>query len=219
MKNLNILLVSLIVFTQISCKSLKYQADIGDMIIPSGYAQSPEFPISVNGKPCKDVDNIMGFCTIRVKSNQNLRITLANRPYDYRLKIKTSTNITFATISKEVLKNTNEEIIIPFDTYNGQNVFNIQGEVFPNDRPEPISAMFDIRVRIIREDYLASTNPYLDIEKNVFVFGLNALHSDMKFSNNLWEYNNKKVYIENKKPCFVITETERMRFAYYYGNC
>lgn len=221
MKNLNILLALLTAFTITSCKSIKYEADIGDKIIPSGYAQSPEFPVSVNGRICKDVDNIQGFCTIRVKSNESLKIMLANRPYPFKVTIKTSNNISFQKISIDVLPNTNQEIVIPFDTYNNQNVYNVSGEIFPADRPLPVSAIFDIRVRIIDKDYLSYQTPYHSLEKNLSVYGQNSLHTNILYANNVWDYKYKTTYQEKvyNSPCMIITETEKMRFSYYYGKC
>lgn len=83
----------LLVFILIGCTQLKYKSDIG--FLNSAQANSPEFPLKINGKTCKDSEGKIGLCSFRIKSDEDLRINLLSWPEDRKINFTCSDNIDF----------------------------------------------------------------------------------------------------------------------------
>jgi len=204
-----ILLLVLVLLSFASCKQLKYVADIN--FDPSAYANSPEYPVQINGKWCVDGSGMGGFCVVRQPEKKDMLIRILPQLYGYRIRVQCST-ATGIDITLDVLPEKELIITLQKEKFNEFNVISCVGNIYPSDRPEPIAAMFELRARIIRDDYTPKANIYWD--KGYQVFGSDSYISTF-FLDDQWTQKKEMTYMKTEKPLFGISESYKMRFNYY----
>jgi hypothetical protein len=183
---------------------------------PSGLANSPEFPVKINGELCKNSAGEMGGCYIRIRDDHQTMFEIMPLPYSYRLSFKCTKNLDFPPIDeRDYSAKEAVYIAIERDQYNGQTSFMCTGRIFPDDRNEPINSFFEVRVRLVRPEYIGREQMHHTGKYQVF--GKNALHS-MWYVDDEWKYGHKKTYLETKKHILAFSESHNMRWNYYAGN-
>ena len=192
------------------CSHIKYEDDIG--FLNSAQANSMEYMIQVDGFVCKDVEGKIGACTKRVKSKNDIVLEQDPRPYGYRLEIKctSGTNIDFAV---DVLPNTKWVYKIDRAKFSTFKSFSCQGEIFPDDRSNPISALWQVRFIVVDSAYKPRETMYY-AEKKYVVLGKHAKHSRVCF-NGECENHHKDTVVETGKLAQAWSESELMRINYY----
>lgn len=147
---INWLIVWLILAAIGACSTLQYQDDIGFLV--SAQANSPEFPIYLNGALCKDNDGNPGLCSKRISTADTLTIHFDPQAYAY--------NLTVDCTSPMVVPGATVPLGQPFDLaitpaeIGGLKTFICEGFIFPQDRATPVNAMFDVRVVISDANYV-----------------------------------------------------------------
>jgi hypothetical protein len=144
--------VSLTVFLLfVACTTIPYQDDTGFLV--SAQANSPEFPVYLNGSLCKDVDGNAGLCSKRIKSTDNLTIHFDAQTYAYQLTMSCTSPMDIAAATVAV--NQPFDLVITPAQMASLPSFVCIGEIFPADRNSPVSAKFEIRVVVYDSNYLA----------------------------------------------------------------
>lgn len=134
-----------------ACSSLPYQDDTAFAV--SAQANSPEFPVYVNDSLCKDMDGNPGMCSKRITSLSSLSIHIDPQQYPYDLTIACTAPISIP--GQTVPANQAADISLTPIQMQGLLTYICRGEVFPQDRPQPLSAMFEIRVDVVDSAYVS----------------------------------------------------------------
>jgi hypothetical protein len=190
----------------VACGQLEYRADLN--FLNSAQANSPEYLAFINGKPCKDMDGQIGLCAKRIRSDEKITMALDKRPYAYRLNVVCSSNVDFK-LSVDVVEDKPFSFDILPASFGGLKSFTCTGEVFPQDRPQEVSAFWHARFVIYDKNYQAREEIYS--ARDTIIFGQHAkytLVNDEIVLKKKTTYNFKKV-----KRAF--SESELMRFNYY----
>jgi hypothetical protein len=196
----------LILVTACSCKPIKYTSDFG--FLPSAQANSPEFLVKINGKYCKDMDGRIGLCAKRVRSNEKIILVLDARPYSYRLNVNCSSLVDF-NLSVDVAQNAAFSFEIHPDSFQEVKSFTCIGEVFPQDRPQEVSAFWHSRFVVFDKEYQERESIYSDGEH--LVLGQNARFSLLNEEKAVSKKTRVKAAGINK----AYSESETMRFNYW----
>lgn len=159
-----------VVLTVASCGGIPYKDDLGYKV--SAQANSHEFPIRVNGRLCKDIDGKPGACTIQIKSNEPLILRFDPMSYGYQFIPECTQGVQNpggATVeqNKVFTWTVNPSDFAEF------TAFTCRGQIAPNDRAMPISALFRITVLVVDQAYEGREGIYIqDMDnKKYAVFG------------------------------------------------
>lgn len=187
--------------------------------IPSGLANSLEYPVIVKDRICADVEGIPGLCSVRVKSNDDLTIKFLPQQYGYRLLLQCSRSLGIDT-TKDVPKNTPFQILLSHSDYNMLKSFICIGEILPADRGE-VSSKFEIRVKVYSEEYSKREDIHMIQRGDDYYlhFGTHALYTSV-FQNGEWSHYEEKIEIHLTSPEHVIafSESQNGRFNFYRGE-
>jgi hypothetical protein len=201
-----------------SCSCLKYKDD--KMFMFSGEANAHEFPLIVNGKQCLDMDYKLGLCSLRLVEGRELVLSHYRQSYAYRVKITCSRDLN-ADTTKDVLKGKAFKHIIRLDNYKGLKSFICIGSIYPKNRPEPINAKWEVRVKIQSSEYVEREEIYKVKHKgkSYLILGTNAKHSRVKQFGKWKRYNKKTmIKIKDHKGIEAISESYNMRFNHFKAN-
>lgn len=204
---------SLFVFLLFACTTIKYSDDSGFLV--SAQADSPEFPVYLNGKICKDTDGIPGLCTKRLRSNEPLVIRMDARPYSYKLQLACSKDIGVSQ-SFAVEKDQPFEFTIKPEQFAVMMSFICVGEVMPDDRELPVSAKWKLFASIVDQAYVQRETAYITKKggRNFLIMGQHARSVNV-FDEGKWKTYKEKPVIEiSGDPAKVIAYSEsfNMRF-------
>jgi hypothetical protein len=219
-KLISIILLSIFYFS--GCQSIKYSDDIGFMSsAEAGYENLPAF---INKKPCLDMDGIIGRCSKAIASDKPLLIQLPVRPYSYNysvsltsgvgcvdVKINDVTQQMCPPIKFDVPEKAQVDITIPITSY--IPLFMIVGRIAPDDRPEPISALFRALITVYDSGY-SQREQIFEYEKYI-VMGEHAHFTDIIFENGIVSYKNKPaINLKGRKYQIAMSESYNMRFNF-----
>ena len=222
----NIVIVALFfisILFSFSCQTIKYLDDLGFSV--SAMANSPEWPVYINGKFCRDIDGIMGLCSKRVKSNESVSIKFEKQSYDYRVHLQCSkdTGIDFSVDVPKINLLPYEYVIKP-EQFSTLRSFTCIGEIFPGDRTEPTSAKFEIRIMVVDASYAVREimNLYKYKGKDYLLLGQHAKYSivyDHKNGKEIRRTYKQETMVQIDDPSNVraLSESFSMRFN-SYGN-
>lgn len=208
-------LLTLLVFA--SCSSpLPYQTDAPGFMT-AALANSPEFPIYVNQKLCQDVDGEPGLCSKRVVAGKDIAFHLdpLSYPYDLTMACNDGSQALPAPGPFTVPSNQAFDFIIPASSVSGLTHFICAGGIFPQDRPQPLAAVWDVRFLVVAADYLPREKMQI-VQANgkaTLILGEYA-RSSWVFDQGKWTAYSKKTEIEIQDPAHVqaYSESEQMRY-------
>ena len=210
----NILLMSLLGL--IGCQSpIQYRDDL--TFASSGEANSPEGVVFINKKLCQDMEGTPGFCTLRAK--EDILITLYPRDYTTQFVFRCGgENGIFFELDRPILPKVEVEFKIPHDAFKNIRVFNCIGRFAPRDRNEPIRFFFEVRVRVVDEDYTYLQTPIIVTYrgKKYFVSGEFGYKTILKDSKNKLKYENKTLIPIKDIPEFGVVESNHARFSFFF---
>lgn len=186
------------------CINLKFEKDLNFM--GSAIANSPEFLVNLNNKPCVDTDDMVGYCAKRVKSNQDLVISILPQQYAYNF-ILDCTDAINSDFKADVLP-TNEPFThtIKAEKYGKATLFNCTVDILPQDRPEPVSAFARFQVVVVDGEYV--TLDSVVSQGRYLVLGRHSYYSSVggkTFKEKTW-------LKDQDGP--VIVESYHMRYSY-----
>lgn len=214
-----------------SCQwNLKYAADLGFM--NSAQAQSYEFLVYVNGKPCKDMNGKEGLCALNIENNRKIILRHDARPYDYRFTMQCSSQIQNVLVNGELgvvptsidVVKAGQPLELTFlpEHYNFYYDFTCKGNVNPLDRDNTISAKWVIKIFTIDSNYQKREQIYTEESGNetAFIFGQHAKYVNICINDKCQTKKNKPVLVFKTKEIknasiFTYSESELMRFNYY----
>lgn len=191
------------------CTSIKYEDDIG--FLNSAQANSTEWMVTIDGKVCKDMDGEVGACTKRIKSNQSPVLKHDPRPYAYQLRIK-CTEGTDIDFSQDVEANKTWSYKIEAAKIKDFKSFSCQGEIFPQDRGNSLSALWQIRFLVVDVDY--EKREIIQRNSKGFLFGRYAKYARACSAQSCKDFKHKTV-AGFKNGVTAYSESEVMRFNYY----
>lgn len=205
----------MIISSSCSSMNIPYKNDTG--FLNSAQANSFEFLVYINGKPCKDMDGLIGLCSKRIKNNENIEFSIDPLQYPYRLSLICTKELQFNFTKDYPADMANKFIITPIQ-YQGLKTFVCIGEIFPADRPEEISSKWQIRVEIVDQKYSNREEIY-KIKKKWFtylVFGQNAKYAKAYYYDR-WHYykKNTMVIIPSDENILASSESDTGRFNYF----
>jgi len=197
----------------VACASFKYQDDFSFGV--SAQADSPEFPVYINGKMCLDTDNIPGLCSKRISSNEALIIRLDARTYSYSLQLACTRELNESQ-SFHVESGKSFEYAIKPEKFTNLKSFTCIGEVFPDDRSQPLSAKWEVRVKVVDKDYVNRETAYFRSEKGrrFLVMGAHARTVNVQ-DEGVWHTYIESPVIEIKgdsEKVMAFSESHNMRF-------
>lgn len=198
-----------LIFMGANCANIKYQQDTG--FLNSAQANSPEFPALINGVLCKDSGGMVGLCSMRIKSNQDVSIHIDKRQYTYTLVLSCSSAIDESQ-SFTIGANDDFNYTIKANKFSTVNSFLCIGEVAPSDREVPISAEFEFRIKVVDAAYTPRESIY--ILKDKLVLGEHAKYVDICDAKGCRAYSEKPV-VSFRPPVKAFSESYTMRFNYY----
>lgn len=202
-------LILLLTLLLSGCNSLKYESDIG--FLNSAQANSMEYYAKINGTPCRDMDGIVGLCTKRLASNQELKIEMDARDYAYRFNLQCTSTLG-VDFSQDVLAGKAFSFAISPEKFRDVRSFTCIGEVFPQDRDQEVSANWSVRVVVYDSQYQPREIVY--VYENHLIFGKHARYitADGK------RYSKKTSLKGADQIRFAYSESERMRFNYWWAK-
>jgi len=190
------------------CSSLPYESDSG--FLNSAQANSSEWMVRVDGLVCKDLDGLVGACSKRVKSKTDIKVHHDPRPYSYRVAMR-CTEGTGIDFSIDVLENQPWGYTIRHDKFKGFRSFTCQGEVFPNDRDNAISALWQIRFLVVDQDYKKRESVYFSNDQ--LVMGKHARYTTI--CDPTCDDESEGTVVKTTPTASAYSESEVMRFNYY----
>lgn len=208
-KALSLFMGLAVLLTAGRCASIKYEDDIG--FLNSAQANSMEYMVKVKGLVCRDLEGEIGACTVRVDSDQVIRFEQDPRPYAYRLAVR-CTEGTGVDFSVDVEPNKDWSFEIEPKDFAEFRSFSCQGEVFPHDRDNSLSALWQVRLLVVDKDYRPRERIYH--REGHLVLGKHAKYARICQENRCKNYS-KKPIIEAKKGSSAWSESELMRINYY----
>jgi hypothetical protein len=199
-----------------ACTGIKYEADTG-YPLPTA-SGSLESIVYINGVVCKDMDNVVGICSKRLKNDTDLVLDIPPKDYGYNLNIVCSSNIAFEA-NYDVIKKQGFKVTVPSNNFYDERHFICIGEIRPNDR-DFVSHKFEVRVRVLDAEYV-SRNEMMTFDKGrktYLVCGKHARYVSV-YQDGEWKFYNKKPVLKFKKGELanvqVISESESGRLNYY----
>lgn len=213
MKHLLIGALALFCLGATQCTSIPYEADIG--FLNSAQANSHEWPVRVADALCADMEGLPGACTKRVLSNAPVKLSHDARPYGYRIDVR-CTAATGVGFSMDVPPNAVWEYELTPDKFQALRSFTCQGEVFPEDRDNSLSAIWQIRFLVVDQAYKARETPYISgsSDDQILVVGKNAKYATFCVEDEC-EMKREKTTIEFSQGMIAYSESEVMRFNYF----
>ena len=157
-------------------KEIPYRPDVGFLV--SAVADSPEVPVMIDGYNCMDMSGRPGLCSLRLKQHRILKFDFAPRQYAYRIHL-TCSKATGFDKSFDVGGEKPLQIEIHYKHYEKLSSFICIGEVFPKDREDKISATFEVRVKVVNNEYVEREEMRIeqDGDEYYLVTGEHALFS------------------------------------------
>lgn len=217
MKRSKILLIPLllaVVMVILSCSSLPYSDDVGFLV--SAQANSPEAPIYLNGAACKDMDGNPGLCSKRIRSTDTLVIHFDPLSYGYNLQVSCSSPI--------VVPGATVPAGQPFDLsitpaqMAGRLSFICIGEIFPQDRTQPSSSKWEIRIVVSDVNYVSREQMNLIRKGNTdyLILGKYA-RTSWVYDGKSWKQYKKKtiVPLKDASKAMAMSESYSSRWNYY----
>jgi len=202
----------LFLFLLSSCVSgsLDYVDDRG--FLPAVRGNSPEYLVMVDGYYCVDVSGKGGMCSTRIRNLKDSIIQIMPQNYAYKIHFLCSKAIDFE-FSQDVKKGKEYFITVPHDNFKDVETFVCIGEIFPDDREDKVSSMFEIRYRVIDSSYVEGS--LINFKDGEVLLGRHALHSKI-YDGKEWKSYNKQTVVETKeKNIMAVVETYNMRYSYY----
>lgn len=196
----------------VGCSSITYQDDKG--YLNSAQANSNEFPVSINGKICKDLDGNVGACLKSIASDKPIVITLPARPYSYRLQLTCSMPLGI-TFPVDVQKDMEWKFEIKPELFSDFRLWTCMGEVTPYDRDQMVSALWHLRVLVVSSDYQPREKIDLGSRAGTpyAVLGAYAKYSDW-CDNEGCHADKKKTVVKYEGTIRAFSESEVLRFNY-----
>lgn len=199
-----------------ACASIKYADDAA--FTASAWGNSPEFPVWVNGKLCVDTDGIPGMCSKRVKANEPLTYRLEARPYAYTLRVACPKEMG-ESFGVDVEAGKPFDHTITPDKYPTARSFVCIGEIFPQDRGEPISAKWEFRAKVVDPNYTMRETPYIAKKgKRSFLIAGQYARSVDVYDQGEWKHHDRAPVVEIKgdpEKVLAFSESFVMRFNSY----
>lgn len=215
MKAIIILIFMMAVLTGCRSGAIKYESDIG--FLNSAQANSMEFPIKIKGRVCLDLEGMTGLCSTRMDSNQDFTMTIDPQSYSYRYKLTCSREIN-ADQARDVMADVPMKITIPKANLVGVKSFICIGEIFPADRPQELSAKWEVRVKVQDVKYQEREAIYETTsgKNKVLVVGRNALYTRVCYAEDCRSYTKQTtIKKEDKVGLSIYSESYNMRYNYY----
>lgn len=186
----------------VSCRPIKFEKDTEFMT--SAIANSPEYLIKLNGKICKDTDDMIGLCAKRLRTTEDLKITVLPQQYTYTFRLD-CTDYIQSDISFSVPANMGGEYVLSASKFKDYDVFNCTIDIIPQDRLN-VSAFAAFRIYVVDAEYI--TLDSIVRNKEFLILGRHSY-----FSNVCGE--DKKETTMLKTNCDkAIVESYNMRFNY-----
>lgn len=188
------LLVLLVLCCSCTHTEIQYRPDVGFLV--SAVADSPEFPVMVDGYFCQDISGKSGLCSVRLKHYKNLKFDFAKSQYAYKVHLLCSKSTGFDK-SFDVEEGMPLQIEVPYNNFENIKSFICIGEVFPRDREDKISAKFEVRVKLIDNEYVEREDMRLekDGDDHYLILGEHARYSRV-FDQNEWKYYKKRTKVQ-----------------------
>jgi hypothetical protein len=215
MKAIIVLFFMLLMLSGCRSGAIKYENDIG--FLNSAQANSMEFPIKIKGKVCLDLEGITGLCSTRIDSNQDFTMSIDPQSYSYRYKLTCSREIN-ADQSSDVMANVPMKIIVPKANIVGIKSFICIGEIFPADRPQELSAKWEVRVKVQDVKYQKRESIYETTsgKDKIMVIGRNALYTRVCYAEECRSYTKQtSIKKEDKVGLSIYSESYNMRYNFY----
>lgn len=202
--------IIVLLFLVVACTALNYVTDKGFKV--SAQANSFEFPVKLNGFPCKDMVGKIGTCVTQTGSKNPLTIYLIPRPYSYTVSFKCSAGLDF---SKSFDVAENKEFSVAIEDYRDLKFFQCIGELFPDDREVEVSSKFWFFVKVVDSEYDRREEIYKDEE--YFVIGKHSKYVTICYKDGKCKMKKKLTYYKDKDNdvASIVSESEAMRFNYY----
>lgn len=191
-------------------------------------AGSPEFLVYINDGICRDMTGQVGLCARKLKSGEDIAFRTEPQAYAYRVHLVCSESVT-GDQSFDIQQGQAWSYEIPYDKYKSARGFLCIGEVFPNDRPTTVSARFEVRFAVVDVHFVDRERIQVrqDGKGLVVVLGAHAAYGrvcvaagsgDEESCENIHE--SPVVHVAEGKPeeVFAWSESENMRFNYYFGG-
>jgi hypothetical protein len=200
-----------------ACTTLPYKDDTGFLV--SAQANSPEFPVYINGTLCKDLDGNPGLCSKRIGSTDDIKLHFDAQAYAYDLTVSCSSPITVQGAS--VASGQAFDLTISNAQMQGQLSFVCIGEVFPQDRSQAVSAKWEIRIVVRDANYVAREGIYVgqDSDGNPAIILGQYARSAWVFDNGEWSQHKEDTIVTLKgDPTKAKAYSESFVMRYNYFN-
>ncbi len=198
------------------CKSpLKYRNDFGFLV--SAQANSPEFPVRLNGSLCVDSDRRPGLCAKRVRSSETIRISFEPQTYAYLVTLTCTSGVKVPPPGNVIAGEPFSFTLSP-DDFREFKSFTCIGEISPQDREAPVSASFRAHFVVVDANYAEREAAYLTARngKTYLVLGQFA-RSARVFDQGRWRLVEKRPIVEVKgdpEKVAAYSESYAMRFNF-----
>lgn len=200
----------------VACTSLPYKNDNGFLV--SAQANSPEFPVYLNGHLCTDMEGFVGLCSKRIKSTEDITFRFDPQTYAYLLTVNCTQGVT-PVAAATVPQSQPYSFVLKAADFSQFTAFTCVGEVSPQDRTPPISARFRVSFSVVDAQYSARERIYPTTSdgKNYLVLGEFA-RSAWVYDQGKWAHHDQDTTVEIKgDPSQVkaYSESYAMRFNYF----
>lgn len=133
-----------------ACATL-YQDDLN--LLVSAQANSPEFPVYLNGHLCKDAAGSPGACSMKIRTTDTLSLHFDAQVYPYVMTFSCTSPMHIDPLT--VAPNQPADVQITPSMFAGKLDFICIGEAVPQDgRPQTVSANWEVRIVVADTKYI-----------------------------------------------------------------
>lgn len=167
----------------LACSSLPYQDDVGFLV--SAQADSPEFPVYINGHLCTDMEGNPGLCAKRIISSEDVMFRFDPQTYAYLLSVNCTAGIPVPA-NTTVPAGQSYSFTLKAADLAVFRSFTCAGEVDPQDRTPPISSFWKASFTIVDAKYTRREVPFLTKQGSDTYLVLG------EFARNAWVYDQSR---------------------------
>jgi len=198
-----------------ACTQLAYKDDTGFLV--SAQANSPEYPVYINGKMCVDTEGYPGACTKRIGSTEDAVFKFDPQPYAYLLSVACGGGIKVP--SATVPKDQPYAFTITADQMASVRTFVCIGQVSPQDRSPSVPASFNVTIVITDARYVAREKPFITSDHGTPYLVLGEFARDAwVYDDGEWSEHSEEPMVEiegDPKEVRAYSSSFNMRFNYF----
>ena len=197
-----------------ACTSLPYKDDLGFLV--SAQADSPEFPVYINGHLCTDMEGNPGLCSKRIKSTEDVTFKFDPQSYAYLVTVACPNGV--GVPDATVPAGQPYSFTLTHAQMGSYRTLVCIGEVSPQDRQPRVSAKFEVTITIVDAQYVQREQMFFTKKDgDTYVVLGEFARSAWVYDNGQWTQHSKDTTVKiqgDPAKAKAYSESFAMRFNY-----